>query len=100
MKPGLISFKRIVCTIIPTHLRKRTQLEPQQIKRLLRGIMTAHADEIACDECFQQLDRFVEVSLAGKDVAEAMPLVKDHLERCKDCREEFELLLAALRTFA
>jgi RNA polymerase sigma-70 factor (ECF subfamily) len=26
-----------------------------------------------------------------------MPLVQDHLDRCGDCREEFELLLAALQ---
>jgi predicted anti-sigma-YlaC factor YlaD len=32
-----------------------------------------------------------------RKAAEAMPLVQDHLERCGDCREEFETLLAALR---
>ena len=35
--------------------------------------------------------------LAGKNAAEAMPLVQDHLDRCMDCREEFEALLRALR---
>jgi hypothetical protein len=64
---------------------------------LVRGIITTRPDEIGCDECFEQLDRFVEMTLAGKNAAEAMPLVQDHLERCRDCREEFEALLAALR---
>jgi hypothetical protein len=59
---------------------------------LLGGVL----DEIGCDECFRQLDEFVEMALDGKDAAEAMPLVWDHLERCGDCREEFEALLAAL----
>ena len=64
---------------------------------MVRGILTTRPDEIGCDECFAQLDRFVELQLAGKNAAEAMPLVHDHLERCHDCREEFEALLAALR---
>jgi hypothetical protein len=40
------------------------------------------------------------MTLAGKNAAEAMPLVQDHLERCRDCREEFKALLAALRSLA
>ncbi len=38
--------------------------------------------------------------LAGKNAAEALPLVQDHLERCGDCREKFEALLAALQAEA
>jgi hypothetical protein len=77
-----------------------TQLEPDRLKHLVRGIMTAHPDELGCDECFEQLDRFVEMELAGKHAAEAMPLIQDHLERCVYCREEFEVLLVALRALA
>jgi predicted anti-sigma-YlaC factor YlaD len=40
------------------------------------------------------------MELAGKNAAQAMPLVQDHLERCDDCREEFEALLAALRALS
>lgn len=76
------------------------QLEPDKLKHLVRGIMTAHPDELGCDECFEQLDRFVEMELAGKQAAEAMPLIQDHLERCGYCREEFEALLVALRALA
>lgn len=67
---------------------------------MVRGIVTTRPDEIDCDRCFEELDRFVEVTLAGKNAAEAMPLVQDHLERCRDCREEFEALLTALRALA
>jgi predicted anti-sigma-YlaC factor YlaD len=67
---------------------------------MAREIITTRPDEIGCDECFEQLDRFVEMTLAGNNAAEAMPLVQDHLDRCHDCREEFEALLAALRALA
>ena len=72
-------------------------LDLDTLKQMVRGIITARPDEIGCDECFEQLDRFVEMKLAGKNAAGAMPLVQDHLERCDDCREEFEALLSALR---
>jgi predicted anti-sigma-YlaC factor YlaD len=62
--------------------------------------MSTRPDEIGCDECFEQLDCFVEMKLAGKNPAEAMPLVQDHLDRCGECREEFEALMMALRALA
>ncbi len=73
------------------------KLRPDTLQRIVRNVLTTRPDEIGCDECLEQLDRFVEITLAGKSAAEAMPLVQDHLERCKDCREEFEALLAVLR---
>lgn len=76
------------------------KLEPATLKRMVCNVLTTGPDEIGCDECFEQLDLFVEMKLAGKNVAEAMPLVQDHLERCRDCREEFEALLTALQALA
>jgi hypothetical protein len=76
------------------------ELDLDKLKRMVRDIITARPDEIGCDECFEQLDRFVELELAGKNAAEAMPLVHDHLDRCGNCREEFEALLAALRAIS
>jgi len=76
------------------------ELDLDTLKRMVRNIATTRPDEIGCDECFEQLDRFVELELTGKNAAEALPLVQDHLDRCSDCREEFEALLAALRAIA
>ena len=75
-------------------------LDLNTLKRMVRGIVTTRSDEIGCDECFEQLDRFVEMTLVGKNAAEAMPLVQDHLDRCDDCCEEFEALLTMLRALA
>ena len=73
------------------------RLEPATLQQMVRNVLTTRPDEIGCDECFEQLDRFVEMTLAGKNAAEAMPLVQDHLERCRNCCEEFEALLTVLR---
>ena len=75
-------------------------LTPVTLKRIVSSALSARSDEIGCDECVEQFDRFAELVLAGKSAAEAMPLVQHHLDRCRDCREEFEALLAALREIA
>lgn len=72
-------------------------IESRKIKQMVRNVLTTRPDEIGCDECLERLDRFVDMELAGKNPAEAMPLVQDHLERCRDCHEEFDALLEALR---
>jgi predicted anti-sigma-YlaC factor YlaD len=73
------------------------KLNAKRLKRLIYGALDTPPHEIGCDDCFAVLDRYAELYLLGKDVAEAMPLVHDHLQRCTACREEFEALLAALQ---
>jgi predicted anti-sigma-YlaC factor YlaD len=50
--------------------------------------------EIGCDACFEELDRYVELELAGKDADAAVPGLRAHLEGCPACREEYESLRA------
>jgi hypothetical protein len=52
--------------------------------------------EIGCDECFDELDRYVELELAGKDADAAVPGLRAHLAGCPACREEHESLRALL----
>jgi hypothetical protein len=75
-------------------------LELDLLKQIVRKVIATRHDEIGCDDCLDQLDRFVDMKLAGKSAAEAMPLVEDHLERCRDCREEFETLLTVVQALA
>ena len=73
------------------------KLSLEVLKKMVRSIAATKPDEIGCDECFEQVDQFVEIQLQGKNAAEAMPLVQDHLDRCNGCRDEFEALLDCLR---
>jgi len=77
-----------------------TKIESSKIKRLVRNVLTTRRNEIGCEECLAQMDTFVEMKLAGKDAGQAMPLVQDHLERCRDCHEEFRALLTVLQTIS
>jgi hypothetical protein len=49
-------------------------------------------DEEARDVCFDKLDRYVELEVAGRDADAAIPGLRAHLEGCPGCREEHESL--------
>lgn len=72
------------------------KLNKKILKNMLRAIKMTRPDEIGCDECFDELHKFAEMELAGKSPEEALPLVKDHLDRCGECREEYQALLDAM----
>jgi hypothetical protein len=54
--------------------------------------------ELSCEECFEQLDRYVELELSGLDAAAAVPGMKAHLEGCPACREEHDDLFALVES--
>ena len=41
--------------------------------------------ELDCDECFAELDRYVEHELAGADADAAVPGMRPHLAGCPAC---------------
>ena len=65
---------------------------------LMHRLETTLENAYSCDEAFALLDEYVEL-VANKEEAERlMPLVKNHLDLCPDCRDEFEILLHVLQT--
>jgi hypothetical protein len=69
----------------------------QKVKSIVREIITTRTDEMDCPACHDHLDRYAELILEGSGAHAAMPRLRDHLEHCPHCREEFEALLDALR---
>jgi hypothetical protein len=72
------------------------KLNNEIIKKLLNSVKNTRPDEIGCDDCFDQIHEFAELKLEGKSPEKAMPLVHDHLQKCGECREEFQALLEAM----
>jgi hypothetical protein len=68
---------------------KRTDLTES-----LRRLLGPAGPEVGCDACFEELDRYVELQVAGKDADAAIPGLAQHLEGCPACREEHESLRA------
>lgn len=63
-----------------------------RFEKWLRNIYQTQGEEISCTECFDLVSRFVELELAGQDAATNMPQVKQHLDQCLACRNEYETL--------
>ena len=61
---------------------------------LLRRLLGPAGPELTCEQCFEQLDRHVELTLAGADADAAVPGMRAHLEGCPACKEDHESLLA------
>lgn len=64
--------------------------------RLLSRVLGPGAPELSCEECFEQLDRYVELGLADPGTQEQMPMMRAHLQGCPACREDHDSLLEYL----
>ncbi len=69
-------------------------MERPELKQALGRLLGPAGPEVGCDQCFEQLDRFVELELAGRDADAELPGLAAHLVGCPACREEHESLRA------
>ncbi len=65
-------------------------LEPGELGRLLGP----GGNELLCESCFEELDRYVELGLGDADADAQIPGMREHLEGCPACREDYESLRA------
>ena len=72
--------------------------EYQHLAETLDRLLGPADPEVGCDVCFDELDRFVDLELAGRDADAAVPGLRAHLTGCPACREEHESLLALAET--
>jgi hypothetical protein len=61
---------------------------------LIRRLLGPAGPEISCEACFEQLDAYVELELAGADADDRMPGMRAHLQGCPACDEDHSSLLA------
>ena len=76
------------------HLRK--ELPNEAVLGFLRVLEDVREEEISCDEIYARLDEYVEREVSKKDAAQLMPLIREHLDVCAECCEEYEALLNVL----
>ena len=69
-------------------------IERPELKQALGRLLGPAEPEVGCDVCFDELDRYVDLQLAGEDADTAIPGLRAHLEGCPACREEHESLYA------
>jgi hypothetical protein len=64
--------------------------------RLVGRLLGPAGPELSCEECFDQLDRYVELELTGADAESRVPGMRAHLQGCSACAEDHESLQALL----
>jgi anti-sigma factor RsiW len=71
-------------------------MERPDLTKALAALLGPGRPEIGCEECFEELDRYVDLELAGRDADAAVPGMESHLAGCPACREDH----ASLRAYA
>jgi hypothetical protein len=64
--------------------------------RLLARALGPADPELTCEQCFDELDRYVELERGGADADTAVPGMRAHLQGCPACEEDRRSLLALL----
>jgi hypothetical protein len=72
------------------------ELSNEAVLKFLRVLESVREEEASCDEIYAKIDEYVEKEVDKKDAAKLMPLVREHLDLCPDCCEEYEALLDVL----
>jgi hypothetical protein len=67
---------------------------------LLNGLLGPQGPELSCEECFSELDRYVELELRGAAADTHIPGMREHLEGCSACAEDHRSLRALVETEA
>jgi hypothetical protein len=63
-------------------------------ERQLARLIGPDGPELTCEQCFDRLDGYVELELAGADADRHIPGMRAHLDGCPACAEDHESLLA------
>ncbi len=63
----------------------------------LTGLLGPPGEELSCEQCFDQLDEYVDLELSGHDADAEVPGMRAHLEGCPACAEDHESLREFVR---
>jgi hypothetical protein len=57
-------------------------------RALIAALLGPDGPELTCEDCFEQLDRYVDLQLAGADADRAVPGMRAHIVGCPACLED------------
>ena len=69
-------------------------MSPRDEYALARALLGPKGPELSCEECFNELGRYVDLELAGANADGAVPGMRAHLEGCPACHEDHLSLVA------
>ena len=87
---------RAIIQKIKNSFNHHEELPNKTVLGFLRVLESVREEDVPCDEVYARIDEYVEREVDKKDAAQLMPLVREHLNMCSDCCEEYEALLDIL----
>jgi hypothetical protein len=87
---------RAIIQKIKSNLRPQDELSSETVEKFLHVLESVREEEASCDEVYTRIDEYVEKEVDRKNAAQLMPLVREHLDLCPECCEEYEALLDIL----
>jgi hypothetical protein len=88
--------KKSLIQRIQNILKPQEDLQDEVVLKFLNVLEKARAEDMSCSDMFARLDEFVEREVQSKDAEKIAPLIREHLDMCPDCCEEYEALLTVL----
>ena len=59
---------------------------------MLERLLGPTGPEVSCEQCFELLDEYVDLELSSGDAEARVPDLRNHLDGCPACREDYESL--------
>jgi hypothetical protein len=59
---------------------------------LITRLLGPAGPEVSCEECFELLDEYIDLEVAGADADHRLPGMREHLHGCPACREDHDSL--------
>ena len=66
--------------------------ESEQWNEVLSRLLGPGRAELTCEQCFDELDRYVEFEVSGANAERRIPGMRAHLQGCPACAEDYESL--------
>ena len=87
---------RSIIQKIKSSFNHHDDLPNEAVLGFLRVLESVREEDAPCDEVYARIDEYVDREIDKKDAAELMPLIREHLDMCSECCEEYEALLDVL----
>ena len=91
-----MNIRAIIQKIKSSFNHHEEEVPNEAVLGFLRVLESVREEDAPCDEVYARIDEYVEMEIDKRDAAQLMPLVREHLDMCSECCEEYEALLDIL----
>ena len=91
-----MNIRAIIQKIKSSFNHHEEEIPNEAVLGFLRVLESVREEDAPCDEVYARIDEYVEMEIDKKDAAQLMPLIREHLNMCSECCEEYEALLDVL----